>query len=103
MRASKGKEFHHVYKIGTREKPSLLKGVFSGVSTAFDPIGGRTVLIRSDEDFSKLKNAELAINEIAKSGSKTEKKLAMYFMNRSENNLSIGRVITFNENELDED
>lgn len=100
LRSEGGKMIHHVYKIGTREKPAVLQGIFSGVSTAFDPIGGRAILIRCDVEFTKLKNAELKVNELKKSKQIQERKLAEFFSTRENNNLTINRVVTFGIDDL---
>jgi hypothetical protein len=100
LRAEGGKMIHHVYKIGTREKPTVLQGIFSGVSTAFDPIGGRAILIRVDEEFSKLKNVELKVVDLKKSKSVTDRKLAEYFSSYEANNLSINKIVTFTIDDL---
>jgi hypothetical protein len=100
LRAEGGKMIHHVYKIGTREKPTVLQGIFSGVSTAFDPIGGRAILIRSEVEFSQLKNAELRITDLKKSKVIYERKLAEFFSDSENNNLTINRVVTFGIDDL---
>ncbi|MBT1688271.1 hypothetical protein [Dawidia soli] len=100
MHASGGKEIHHVYKLGKREKPQVLQGVFSGVSTVFEPIAGRTVLIRTEEDFTKLKNLELDIAGMKRSQDKEQRRLAEYFMAYKDNNLKINPVTTFTLDDL---
>jgi hypothetical protein len=100
MHASGGKEIHHVYKLGKREKPLVLQGVFSGVSTVFEPIGGRTVLIRTEEDFTKLKNLELSIADMKRSQDKEQRRLAEYFLSYTSNNLKINPVTTFTLDDL---
>ncbi len=100
LRADNGKIIHHVYKIGTREKPAVLQGIFSGVSTAFDPIGGRAILIRVDDEFSKLANVELKVVDLKKSKSVTDRKLAEYFSSYEANNLSINKIVTFSIDDL---
>jgi hypothetical protein len=100
MQASGGKEIHHVYKLGKREKPLVLQGVFSGVSTVFEPIAGRTVLIRTEEDFTKLKNLELDIADMKRSQNKEQRRLAEYFLSYEANNLKINPVTTFTIDDL---
>jgi len=95
MRTSEGKEFHHVYKIGQRERPDVLQGVFSGVSTAFDPIAGRVVLVRSDQEFGALENSQLTTAQLKKTNSTEAKALERYFRKFEDNNLSIKKVTTF--------
>lgn len=96
-----GKMIHHVYKIGVREKPPVLQGVFSGVSTTFDPIGGRTVLVRMEEDFTQLTNRQATLPEFQSSPLAFEKKIARYLSEFTTNNLRINRVVTFGIEDLD--
>lgn len=100
MKADEGKVFHHIYKIGDRQTPSVMQGVFSGVSTAFDPIGGRTVLVRTEEPYTSLKNASLSVNELRKSKMAVEKRLAIYFKDYSNNNIAPNRSSTFGVGDL---
>lgn len=100
MQANGGKEIHHVYKLGKRERPQVLQGVFSGVSTVFEPIAGRTVLIRTEEDFTRLKNLELDIAGMKRSKDKEQRRLAEYFQSYETNNLKINPVTTFTLDDL---
>lgn len=95
-----GKQIHHVYKIGTRPQPEVLQGIFSGVSTNFDPIGGRTVLVRGSADFDTLRNKEASIKDFSRSDLPAEKAIAMYLKEYSLNNLRINRVVKFGEADL---
>jgi hypothetical protein len=95
MRAEGGKSFYHVYKIGTRESPKVLQGTFAGVSTAFDPIGGKTVLTRTEEEFSEMNPEELFVKDVIRTGSAVEKRLSIYFKRKDGNNLNPIRAITF--------
>ena len=99
MEAENGeKMIHHVYKIGTRLKPNVLQGIFSGVSTSFDPIGGRTVLLRTD---TKGTNKEATATEFLKSDIPEEKKIAKFLWEFSQNNLRINRTVTFQIDDLE--
>lgn len=100
MTSHSGKSFHHVYKIGLREKPDVLCGVFTGVSTAFDPIGGRAVLERLDSEYSLLKARRLSIKTLSKSRSGNEASLAKYFRTRVKNNLIVPQPVTFTHDDL---
>lgn len=100
MHADGGKLFHHIYKIGERHRPFVLQGVFSGVSTAFDPIGGRTVLVRMEEPYVSLKNASLSVSALRKSKSPVEKRLALYFRDYANNNIAPNRSSTFGVDDL---
>lgn len=100
MKADEGKVFHHIYKIGERKKPEVLQGVFSGVSTAFDPIGGRTVLIRTEDVYTSLKNASLSVAALRKSKLPVEKRIAIYFKDYHNNNIAPARSSTFDLDDL---
>lgn len=96
-----GKSFYHIYKIGTRREPKVIQGIFSGVSTAFDPIGGRAVLMKVDEPFSSLKNHAYTPDELQQSPHPERVKLADYFRDYARNNLSINRIVSFGIEDLD--
>jgi hypothetical protein len=92
MEAANGKKIHHIYRIGKVVSPKVIQGIFSGVSTTFDPIGGRTVLVRVDKEFDQLKNQALKPNELKTSTMAHEKRLVNYFAERDKNNLSVNSV-----------
>lgn len=96
------KSFYHIYKIGTRRNPQVIQGIFSGVSTAFDPIGGRVVLLQVTEPFPNLKNKEYTIGELSKSALEVNRKLAVYFKDYTKNNLSINKIVSFGMEDLAE-
>lgn len=100
MKADEGKMFHHIYKVGERQSPFVLQGVFSGVSTAFDPIGGRAVLVRTEEPYASLKNASLSVGVLRKSKLPVEKRLAIYFKDYANNNIAPKRSSTFGIDDL---
>lgn len=95
-----GKIIHHVYKIGARLKPDALQGIFSGVSTNFDPIGGRTVLLRINDAFENLTGKEFKIADLMKSKDLSDKKIAAYLKDYARNNLKLNRVVTFEVDDL---
>jgi len=100
MEAKSGKAFYHIYRIGTREEPKVLQGVFSGVSTAFDPIGGRAVLIRTDAPYISMKNATIDIPALKKSKQLEERRLAEYFKEYINNNIAPEKSYTFGLDDL---
>jgi hypothetical protein len=100
MNSMEGKAFHHIYRIGTMEKPKVIQGIFSGVTSGFDPIGGRVVLERREEAFSGLKPAALDIAELKKTRLKSNQQLATYFSKYVDNNLKVGRSASFSFNDL---
>lgn len=100
MTSPEGKTFHHVYKVGTRKRPKVLQGVFSGVSTAFDPIGGRTVLIRQEKDFGQLTNRKATADEMISSPETEETRVGLYFREYYNNNLSPFKSSDFDYDDL---
>jgi hypothetical protein len=100
MTSGEGKSFHHVYKIGSRKFPKVLQGVFSGVSTAFDPIGGRTVLIRQEASFDTLTNRKEKAEVMIKSADVEETRVGSYFQNYYNNNLSPSKSSDFGYDDL---
>lgn len=100
LRADKGKEIHLVFKAGVSMKPSVLQGVFSGISTAGDPIAGREVLVRQDEDFSRLQSKRLSISRLKASDDPGEKSIGEYFEEYLRNNLKAGQSSTFGISDL---
>jgi hypothetical protein len=99
MRSESGKQIHHVYRIGKARRPKVLQGIFSGVSTTFEPIGGRVVLAAVDEPFEKLKNKELRPVDLKKDKG-LGARLARYFEKYEKNNLRINPPMGFNDGDL---
>lgn len=95
MESDGGKIIHHVYKIGTREKPEVMQGIFSGVSTGFDPIGGRVVLVRIDDAWENLTRGELSVENLKQSTLPWEQTMVDYFEKYGENNLLCRKSATF--------
>jgi hypothetical protein len=103
MRSTDGnKSFYHVYRIGNMTRPGVLQGIFSGVSTNFTPIGGRAVLIRTDQPFESLRTGKLDIKTLHDSELLVERRMAEYFENKSENNITIKTPSSFDTNDLGE-
>lgn len=102
MTSPEDKSFYHIYKIGTRRNPRVIQGIFSGVSTAFDPIGGRAVLVRVDHPFSSMNNQAFLIDELLQAPDAQCRTLATYFREYEKNNLSINKVISFDLEDLED-
>lgn len=96
------KSFYHIYRIGTRRAPAVIQGIFSGVSTAFDPIGGRVVLLKVNEPIGALVNKRLQVDDLLKAPSVECRMLASYFSEYDRNNLSINKVVSFDIADLEE-
>lgn len=91
-----GKFFQHIYKLGSCLEPRVLQGVFAGVSSAFDPIAGRVVLVRNTSG-QPLGNDQFVLDD------KTEglpPQVRTYFMEYCNNNLKINPTITFDYDDL---
>lgn len=95
-----GKSFHHVYKIGKIKSPKVLMGIFSGVSSSNDPIGGRCVLIRKSEEFEELENCSISAEELNASDNADYNKLAQFFERFEDNNLRINIPYGFDFDDL---
>jgi hypothetical protein len=96
-----GKQFYHGYKIGAMEEPQVLQGIFSGVTSTFDPIGGRVVLVRVEgQEFDELKIGELKISAMKRSDDTGEVALAEYLEDIARNNLSINKTTSFGFGDL---
>ncbi|MEX2233551.1 MAG: hypothetical protein WD824_15415 [Cyclobacteriaceae bacterium] len=102
LASAENKSFYHIYKIGTRRDPKVVQGIFSGVSTAFDPIGGRAVLLKVNEPSSTLQNKAYTVEELHQSPLPGNKTLAAYFKEYPKNNLSINKVVSFGIEDLEE-
>jgi hypothetical protein len=102
LESPEAKSFYHIYKIGTRRQPKVIQGIFSGVSTAFDPIGGRAVLLKVREPFSALKNHAYSTDDLAHAPFPEGKTIAHYFRDYSKNNLSINKVVSFDIEDLED-
>lgn len=88
MISKDGKSFYHVYRIGAMTSPQVMQGIFSGVSSNFDPIGGRVVLVKSESEFSDLTIAEIPKSKIQDA---LLKALFGYFDTFEKNNLAVNK------------
>jgi hypothetical protein len=100
LKSGKGKNIHFVLKIGVALIPKVLQGVFSGVSSAGDPIAGREVLVRQELDFDKLKHKRLKISTLINSNNEEEKLIGEYFSDKQQNILKAGTASTYELNDL---
>lgn len=99
-KASNGKEFHHVYKIGIRKNPQLLQGIFSGASSGGEPIGGRVLLIRSNREVTDKSIKKITLNPSDPTNDPLMKSLLSYFNSLKKNNLRIDRSETFDLDDI---
>lgn len=94
------KQFHHVYKIGNRKSPKLLQGIYSGISTGNDPIGGRCLLYRVQENFEAIPNRQLQVSHLVADQEELQKAIGTYFEVFERNNLRLNPIIAFDLEDL---
>ena len=80
----------------------VLMGLFTGVSSANNPIAGRCVLIKQEEQYDSLKNQKMSIDEMAQSKNEEDKNLAAYFKTFEDNNLRINTPVGFDIGDLNQ-
>jgi len=95
LESKQDKNLHLVFNVGHSKKPNVLQGVFSGMSTAGDPIAGREVLVRRKEKIFELKNFRRSIPEMLKSKLEEDKIIGMYFKEPAQNILKGGKSSTY--------
>lgn len=83
------KSFYHVYRIGSLLMPHVMCGIFSGVSSFHEPIGGRCVLIRQNVDFSVMTAQKFSYEELSTDHSVVIQQLAEYLNKYEFNNLRL--------------
>jgi hypothetical protein len=88
------KKLYIILKIGVSQHPSLLQGIFAGMSTAGDPIAGREILLReTDLAWDSMKWAKRPIDP---SGDPIHR----YFDGHEKNCIRIGSVSAFDLTDL---
>ncbi|MEQ8926086.1 MAG: hypothetical protein RLO81_09760 [Fulvivirga sp.] len=97
---AENKSFYHVYQVGKAIAPKVIQGIFSGVTSGDVPIGGRCVLIRIDSNSQELNNTTINTEDLKKSDSLLDKKLARYFETYERNNLRINVPVGFDLDDL---
>lgn len=97
---SSGRLFNHIYKIGNRRSPKILQGIYSGISTGDDPIGGRTVLCKVDFPFEAIENQVLYVSELKNSEDVLNQNLGQYFDFYEKNNLKLNPIVSFDKEDL---
>lgn len=95
-----GKAIHIIFYVGVSKKARVLQGIFSGVSSASDPIAGREILVRADEDFTLIQNERLSIASLLKSKDPALKAVGKYFNTKPGNMLKAGTSSTFSFGDL---
>jgi hypothetical protein len=97
---SENKIISLVLKAGIAEQPRVLQGVFSGLSTAGDPIAGKEILIRQDAEYEDLRNERIPINELITSSQSESRLVGSYFYSKEGNIIKGGRASTFGLDDL---
>jgi hypothetical protein len=100
LESNQHKNLHLVLNYGFAKTPRVFQGVFSGMSTAGDPIAGREVLIWQEEKLNALKNYRRPISEMLKSKSQEEKAIGMYFKEKRQSILKGGKASTYELDDL---
>ncbi|MEM7655090.1 MAG: hypothetical protein AAF399_03095 [Bacteroidota bacterium] len=101
LRTQEIKQIHLVLEIGYSMTPQVIKGVFSGVNAAGNPIAGKEVLIRSQEpDFSQLTGARIPIEPVSLPPQTEWESLYQYFATYENSNLKTRSASTFTVEDL---
>jgi len=85
------KELHLIFWIGLCLEPQVLKGVFSGISSAGHPIVGREVLVKVEQEELKWQKLNLNKEEDRK---QLPPKLVTFFEKHEENSIKIDPLPT---------
>lgn len=94
LESHSGKKLQLVFRLGVT-RPDVLQGVFSGVSSAGEPIAGRELLIRQDAEMALLSNKRITIDALLSDEDETENLVGHYFKNSALNILKAGQPSTF--------
>lgn len=97
LESGKDKSIQLVMKAGAASDPLLLKGVFSGISTAGDPIAGRKLLLREhDLPFGQMHWKKLPLDDTG-----LDPRIDRYFSHYEKNCIKITQVSTFSMRDLE--
>lgn len=58
------KSLHMAFKVGLSKYPKVIMGVFSGISTAGEPVAGKDILYKSDIPFEEMKSSKISIESL---------------------------------------
>ena len=95
------KSIHLCFKIGLSKKPKIILGVFSGISSGGDPIAGKEILMKSEEEFSAMQNYIIPLSdEPSAKYSWIPKPIFKYFEDYNKCYFKIGHASTFDLNDL---
>ncbi|MBL6446089.1 hypothetical protein JMN32_07210 [Fulvivirga sp. 29W222] len=89
------KSFYHVYKVGKIKNPRIMQGIFAGASSFDEPIGGRCILLKQEEEFTNLVNKKINMIALKSGDNNNYKQLTSYFERYEENNLKLGVMDDF--------
>ncbi|MHB1279522.1 MAG: hypothetical protein ACYC1Q_14130 [Bacteroidia bacterium] len=92
-----GKKLAVVFKLGNATNFELLQGVFSGISSAGDPISGREILVRE----TGLAFDAMHWEQVPLADEATEPRIRNYFSSYGQNCLKIKEVSSFSLSDLE--
>lgn len=101
LESGMGKNLHLVFRLGLpQQRPEVLQGVFSGISSAGNPISGREILARQEKDFEQLTHKLYTIEELCKSKNEKAKLIGNYFAKKEKAILSAGNSSVFSWSDI---
>ena len=96
------KVIHLAFRLGVAKRPSVLSGVFSGISSSGIPIAGKELLVRSAEDYTEMKNLRVNINQSDSIPNLITPEIAQYFSDFEKSYIKIDSASTFDADKLDQ-
>jgi hypothetical protein len=96
--SDESKKLFIVLKVGNSINPQLIQGVFTGVSTAGDPVAGRELFYRAEEgiDFKEMKWEKVPLEKTLQ-----DERINQYFNTYEGNCLKINEASTFTLTDLE--
>lgn len=97
------KVIHLAFRLGVAKKPKILNGVFSGVSSSGIPIAGKELLVRSEEEYTAMKNKKVNIGKdasLSNNESLLTPEIIQYFANYDSSYIKIDFASTFDKDDL---
>jgi len=99
--SEQGKILNLIFHLGLSVSPELLQGVFSGMSSAGDPIAGREILVKTPEGFAEPKKSWVVnFADRASAEQQLDSRILDYFDNYSGNCIKTGRSSSFTLEDL---
>lgn len=95
--SEQAKKLFIVFKAGTVKNTLLMQGVFTGISSAGDPIAGRELLVRE----GKLSFEEMSWQKLTTDDAQTDTRICSYFKEYEGNCIKISGASSFDLTDLD--